>query len=87
MRLEERMKVYEFEKSLDNRCAALVSRERRAPRAVDERKSFVYQRLGSTHSTQTARGAQVSRAARDPNALFSRPACRALLPFAASQAR
>jgi len=52
------------EKSFDNRCAALVSRERRAPRAANERKSFVLRTLGPTSRPRTARGAHVSRAAR-----------------------
>ena len=72
-----------YEKSLDNRSAALVSRERRAPRATDECKSFEFNALESTHSTQAARGAQVSRAARGHIPHFirpiSRPVHRALL--------
>jgi len=69
----------EYEKSLDNRRAALVSRERRAPRAGHERKSFVLRTLESTNCMQTARGAHVSRAARGSNAPFSRPACSELV--------
>jgi len=52
------------EKSFDNRCAALVSRKGRAPRARAGRKSFAFNALGPTGARQTARGAQVSRAAR-----------------------
>jgi len=52
------------EKTFDNRCAALVSREPRAPRAGDERKSFAFKTLESTSRPERARGAHVSRAAR-----------------------
>ena len=61
------MDVSEYEKSFDNRCAALVSREPRSPRAADERKSFGIKELESIARTQSARGAQVSRAARGHN--------------------
>jgi len=67
------------EKSLDNRCAARVSRERRAPRAGRDCKCRIGNGLQLVSAIITARGAQVSRAARDPNVPFSRPACRALL--------
>jgi len=56
------------EKSFDNRCAALVSRGRGAPRAKIGRKSFAFNALGPTRARRTARGAQVSRAARGSNA-------------------
>jgi len=74
-----------FEKSFDNRCAALVSRERRAPRARRDRKSCIDNRLRLMSPLSRARGAQVSRAARGSNGgrdcttTFSRPACSELV--------
>ena len=63
---QQAMDANKYEKSFDNRSAALVSRERRAPRAQAERKSLEFHALESTNIAQTARGAQVSRAARGP---------------------
>jgi len=68
-----------YEKSLDNRCAALVSREDRAPRAGEDRKSFMANELRLMSLLSKARGAQVSRAARESNAHVSRPACSELV--------
>ena len=65
------------EKSLDNRCAALVSREPRAPRAGQDGKPCMANGLRLMSLLSRARGAQVSRAARGSYAPFSRPACRA----------
>jgi len=56
------------ENSFDNRRAALVSRKGRAPRARAGRKSLIFNALGLTRARRTARGAQVSRAARGSNA-------------------
>jgi hypothetical protein len=75
------MDVIKYEKSLDNRCAALVSREGSAPRAGHNRKPFIDNGLRLISLLIMARGAQVSRAARGSNARFSRPACRALLLY------
>ncbi len=72
------MDARKYEKSFDNRCAALVSRERRAPRAGQDRKRCMANDLLLFSLLIMARGAQVSRAAREPFARFSRPACRAL---------
>jgi len=89
------MNAHEYEKSLDNRRAALVSRERCAPRARRDYNRCEVNRLRLISLLIMGRGAQVSRAAREPNAPISRPACselvepahRALLPFAASRER
>jgi len=54
-----------YEKSIDNRCAALVSREPRAPRARPNCKSCTIKSLPLMSLLIRARGAQVSRAARD----------------------
>jgi hypothetical protein len=62
------MRAGKYEKSFDNHRAALVSREPRAPRAADKRKSFAIKTLDLIHRRQTARGAHVSRAARRSNA-------------------
>ena len=59
------MDVSKYEKSLDNRCAAPVSRERRAPRAGQNCKPFMTNGLRLMSLLIRARGAQVSRAARD----------------------
>jgi len=59
------MDVDKCEKSIDNRCAALVSRERRAPRARQNRKPCMANGLRLMGLLSRARGAQVSRAARD----------------------
>jgi hypothetical protein len=75
------MDASKYEKSFDNRSAALVSRERRAPRATDECKSFEFNALEATSSMRTARGAQVSRAARERILLFSGRACSPLHAF------
>jgi len=69
------------EKSFDNRCAALVSREGRAPRAGQDRKPCGVKGLRMMSPLIRARGAQVSRAARSSKFPLSRPACRALSPF------
>ena len=61
------MDHYKYENSLDNRRAALVSREARAPRAAGQCKSCSIMALKWTDSGQRARGAQVSRAARESN--------------------
>ena len=74
------------EKSFDNRCAALVSRERRAPRAGGERKSFALKCLEWTDCPQAARGAQVSRAARRVIGNLPRGASQPLTSCAALQA-
>jgi len=58
------MDVREYEKSLDNRCAALVSRKGRAPRAGRDRKACIVNGLQVMSLLIMARGAQVSRAAR-----------------------
>ena len=62
---EEPMDARKYENSLDNRCAALVSRECRAPRAGLDRKPCTGNRLQLMSPLIMARGAQVSRAARD----------------------
>jgi len=62
---EDAMDPSKYEKSVDNRCAALVSREPRAPRARQNRKSCTINRLPLISFLTRARGAQVSRAARD----------------------
>jgi|GEM_PF-5022506 len=85
----------EYEKSLDNRRAAMVSRERCAPRARQDCNPCELNELRLISLLIMGRGAQVSRAAREPNAPISRPACselvepahRALLPFAGSRER
>ena len=64
-----------YEKSLDNRCAALVSRERRAPRVGQDRKSRMVNGLRLMSLLSRARGAHVSRAARGHFVLFSGRAC------------
>jgi len=64
-----------YEKSLDNRCAALVSREPRAPRAGEDRKPFTVNELRLMSPLTVARGAQVSRAAREHPMPFSGRAC------------
>jgi hypothetical protein len=46
--VKKRRGISKYEKSFDNRCAALVSRERRALRAGDERKSFSFKTLESS---------------------------------------
>ena len=61
---EKSMGRGKYEKSFDNCCAALVSRERRAPRAERHRKSCMVNELRLMSPLTTARGAQVSRAAR-----------------------
>ena len=92
-RREELMDKSEYEKPFDNRCAALVSREPRAPRAGHHRKPLMGNALRLMSLLSMARGAQVSRAARRHFVQFipplRRPACselvepvhRALLPF------
>ena len=83
---EERMDINKDEKSLDNRCAALVSRGPRAPRAEQNCKPFMGKELRLMSLLSMARGAQVSRAARPAlsavegwvNLPFSRPVHRAL---------
>ena len=75
---EKPMDVSKYEKSLDNRCAALVSRERRAPRAGQNCKPCTINGLRLMSLLSRARGARVSRAARGPKVPFSRPVHRAL---------
>ena len=81
----ERPMEGKFEKSIDNRCAALVSREPRAPRARQNCKPCMVNTLRLMSPLTRARGAQVSRAAREPNGgrdcttKFSRPACSELV--------
>ena len=76
------MYLYEYEKYLDKCCAMLVSRERRSPRAGQDRKRRIANGLRLVSLLIRARGAQVSRAARETTLRFirpvSRPACRAL---------
>ena len=60
------MDVGKNEKSLDNRSAALVSREGRAPRAGLDRKPWMANGLRLVSLLIRARGAHVSRAARGP---------------------
>jgi len=64
------MNAHEYEKSLDNRRAALVSRGRGAPRAKIGRKSFAFNALGLTR----ARGSNATRsgARRAKSAYFVR---------------
>jgi len=69
------------EKSFDNRCAALVSRKGRAPRARQDYKPCMGNELRLMSLLTRARGAHVSRAARRSKFRLSRPACRALSPF------
>ena len=61
------MDASKYEKSLDNRCAALVSREGRAPRAGWNCKPCRVNGLRLMSLLSRARGAQVSRAARGSN--------------------
>ena len=61
------MDVGTYEKSFDNRCAALVSRDGRAPRAGQNRKTCRVNGLRLISLLSMARGAQVSRAARGSN--------------------
>jgi hypothetical protein len=69
------MDAYEYEKPFDNRRAARVSRDGRAPRAAAGRKSCASKELESMDARQNARGAQVSRAARGHIVQFSGRAC------------
>jgi hypothetical protein len=69
------MDAHEYEKTFDNRRAALVSREGRAPRAGAGYKSCINMELESMDARQNARGAQVSRAARGHIVQFSGRAC------------
>ena len=66
-RREEPMDASKYEKSFDNRCAALVSREGSAPRAAQNCKPCMHNRLRLISPLRRARGAQVSRAARGSN--------------------
>jgi len=75
---EESMNAGKYEKSFDNRCAALVSREGSAPRAGQNCKPCMHNRLRLISHLRMARGAQVSRAARGPDVPFSRRVHRAL---------
>ncbi len=61
-RREEHMYVYKYENYLDNRCAALVWRGPRAPRAKQECKPCMGNELRLMSLLSMARGAQVSRA-------------------------
>jgi hypothetical protein len=61
---EEPMDARKYEKLLDNRSAALVSREGRAPRAGQDRKPWMVKELRLISLLIMSRGAQVSRAAR-----------------------
>jgi len=74
--------MHKNEKSFDNRCAARVSREPRAPRAGQDRKPYMDNGLRLVSPLIRARGAHVSRAAREHSVRFarpvSRPGCRAL---------
>jgi len=72
-RREQPMDADKCEKSLDNRCAALVSREGRAPRAKQDRKRCTVNRLCLVSLLIRARGAQVSRAAREHIVHLSAP--------------
>ena len=71
---EECIYLNKYEKSLDNRSAALVSREGRAPRAVRKYKSLFPHALQLISLLIRARGAQVSRAARGPKSAVRKPA-------------
>ncbi len=88
---EESMNAIKNEKSFDNRCAAPVSRKPRAPRAGEVRKSSSGNGLRLVSLLIMARGAQVSRAAREHFVLFARPLAARfigrLLRFVASQER
>jgi len=75
---EEPMDADKYENSFDNRCAALVSRAGGAPRAGQNRKPCMVNGLRLMSLLIRARGAQVSRAARESDARFSRPVHRAL---------
>jgi len=59
------MGASKYEKSLDNRIAALVSREGRAPRAGQDCKPCMVNGLQLVSRLSNARGAHVSRTARE----------------------
>ena len=59
------MGASKYEKSLDNRSAALVSREGRAPRAGQDCKPCMVNGLQLVSRLSNARGAHVSRTARE----------------------
>ena|GEM_PF-2126592 len=88
---ERPMGASKYENSLDNRCAAMVSREPRASRARQNCKPCMANGLRLVSRLIRARGAHVSRAARGHLMHFlrpvSRPARRALSSFAASRER
>ena len=79
------MDVQKCEKSLDNRCVAMVSREPRAPRAGKYRKPCMVNGLRMMDVLTRARGAQVSRAL--PKPTLAARFTGTFLPFPASQER
>ncbi len=81
------MHVYRYEKHLDNRCAALVSRGPRAPRAAQDCKPCMVNELRLMSPLIMARGAQVSRAARLSNTPLAARFIGRFRPFGGSHSR
>jgi len=81
------MNARKYEKSFDNRCAALVSREGSASREGQNCKPCMDNRLRLISPLRMARGAQVSRAAREPDAPLAARLVGRFPIFPASQER
>ncbi len=84
---KESMDESTYEKSLDKRCAALVSREPRAPRAGQNCKSHKVNGLRLMSLLTRARAAQMSRADPGSNTPLAARFIGRFLPFATSQER